>query len=237
VLASQFFPSEIFLATKIIGPEKGNALWIRNGIRCFDEKNIREALKGSLKRLQTDYIDLYQLHWPDRNVNIFGTRNFDYKNNEENLKNSEHITLEKTLQVLQKLQNEGLIKYFGISNETPWGVLEFQRLEREQNLPKMQTIQNNYSLLTRTFETALSEFTLNTGLGLLAYSPLAFGALVDTKRQFGRFDTYEDIGLRYRTKTVEKTKSGILATQRILSAEILQEIEKIHELHPNICPQ
>jgi len=192
---------KIFLATKVIGPEKGNAPWIRNGKRCFNEKNIREALQGSLERLQTDYIDLYQLHWPDRDVNHFGVRNFPYT---KNTYNPDAIEIEETLKILEKLQKEGHIKYFGISNETPWGVSEFQRLEREQNLPKIQTIQNNYSLLTRTFETALSEFSFNTGLGLLAYSPLAFGALVDTQRKNGRFDTYSEQSSRYRTNTVKK---------------------------------
>ena len=173
--------SEIFLATKVVGPGKGNAPWIRGGDTHFDEKNIRQALEGSLKRLQTNYIDLYQLHWPDRNVNVFGRRNFSYPENspEEQRKNSGNISLEETLGVLKKLQAEGLVKHFGISNETPWGVSECQRLEREKNLPKMETIQNNYSLLTRSYETALAEFSYNAGIGLLAYSPLAFGALVD----------------------------------------------------------
>ena len=177
--------SEIFIATKVVGPDRGNAPWIREGNAHFDEKNIREALHGSLKRLQTDYIDLYQLHWPDRKVNIFGVRNFDYPENSPQKESeiSGNISLEETLKVLQKLKNEGLIKHFGLSNETPWGVSECLRLEREKNLPKMETLQNNYSLLTRTFETALSEFTYNEGIGLLAYSPLAFGALVDKKKE------------------------------------------------------
>jgi len=269
--------NKIFLATKITGPERGNAPWIRGGKeRCFNEKNIREALQGSLDRLQTDYIDLYQLHWPNRDVNIFGTRNFSYTRNTNNIEITE---IQETLRILQKLQQEGLIKYFGISNETPWGVSEFQRLEREENLPKMQSIQNNYNLLTRTFETALSEFSFNTGLGLLAHSPLAFGALVDSQRKNGRFNTYTKSSLRYRTErvkkivekykalahshgltlpqlaisfvaskpfvnsviigpaTVEQTRDAILATQQVLPENILQEIDIIHEEHPNVCPQ
>jgi aryl-alcohol dehydrogenase-like predicted oxidoreductase len=194
--------NDIFLASKVVGPEKGNAPWIREGEACFDKKNIRKAIIGSLERLQTDYLDLYQLHWPNRKVNIFGVRNFPYPIHPE--KNPQEIPLEETLAVLQDLQKEGLVKHFGLSNETPWGVSECLRLEREKNLPKMVSIQNNYSLLTRTFETALSEFTYQENIGLLAYSPLAFGALVDTKRVDGRFDTYADIGIRYRAEKVQK---------------------------------
>ncbi len=273
--------SEIFLATKVIGPLKGNAPWVRPGRRHFNEESIREALQGSLKRLQTDYIDLYQLHWPERSVNHFGVRNFSYPeiSPAEHDEISGNISLEETLKVLQKLQKEGLIKEIGVSNETPWGVSECLRLAREKNLPKIQTIQNNYSLLTRTFETALSEFTYRENIPLLAYSPLAFGALVDKPRKGGRFDVYDDIGVRYRTAkvqkiiqkyrdlakrnnmtlpelaisfiasqpfvhsviigpaTAEQCQNGISACQKKLSPEILEAIEKIHEEHPNVCPQ
>ena len=193
---------KIIIATKVAGPDKGGLEYIRNGEARFDKKNIRLAIEGSLKRLQTDYIDLYQLHWPDRNVNKFGQRAFQLNENE----NSTPIL--KTLKVLEELKQEGKVLNFGISNETPWGTMEFLRIAREENLPRMISIQNNYSLLTRSFESSLAEISHRENIGLLAYSPLAYGVLggryLDGKKpEGGRFTKYPNFAFRYQKPHVE----------------------------------
>jgi len=193
--------NKIVLATKVAGPTRGMH-WIREGKTKFNEKYIREALGGSLKRLGTDSIDLYQLHWPDRNIQIFGGR---YFGQDEVL---EGTAIEETLTVLQKIQKEGKVKHFGLSNETPWGTMKFLRTAEENNLPRMITTQNNYSLLTRTYDMAMAEVSLAEDIGLLAYSPLAYGVLggkyLDGNiNAGGRFDKYPDFVPRYRVPEVE----------------------------------
>lgn len=195
--------SEIILATKIAGPMRiPGGDYIREGNSHFDKKNIQEACEQSLKRLKTDYIDLYQLHWPDRNVNSFGQRNWV-------LKEDEYTTpILETLQALQELQKEGKVRSFGISNETPWGAMEFLRIAREAGLPRMVTTQNNYSLITRSYETSMAEVSIREDLGLLAYSPLGFGVLggryLDgNKPKGGRFTEYPDFNPRYQSSKVE----------------------------------
>ncbi|MDH3324568.1 MAG: aldo/keto reductase, partial [Candidatus Peregrinibacteria bacterium] len=153
-------------------------------------------------RLQTDYIDLYQLHWPDRNVNTFGDRNFIAEENEQ------MTPIEETLEALQELKKEGKVRDFGISNESPWGTMEFLRLAKEKNLPRAVTVQNNYSLLTRTFETSMAEVSFRENIGLLAYSPLGYGVLggryLDgNKPEIGRLTKYPDFVPRYRIPQVE----------------------------------
>ena len=144
--------------------------WVRPDL-TFKKANIKKAIEGSLKRLKTDYIDLYQLHWPERNVNIFGQRNFKHDPNEAWEANFDLI-----LEALQELVKEGKVKEIGVSNETPYGMMRYKELARK-GLPQMQTIQNPYSLLNRTFEYGLSEICLRESVGLLAYSPLGFGIL------------------------------------------------------------
>lgn len=194
---------EIVLATKVVGNgRKGHSDWIRGGETRLNKKHIRQALTDSLQRLGTDYIDLYQLHWPDRNVNKFGQRGFIPFGMET------QTPIEETLQVLQEIQQEGLVKHFGISNETPWGTMEHIRLEKEKGYPKMVTVQNNYSLLTRTYDSSMAEISHREGIGLLAYSPLGYGALVEKQRKGGRFDTYPlsthpGFVDRYRTEKIQ----------------------------------
>jgi len=195
--------NKIILATKICGPMRSlGENYIREGKTKMDQKNIILALEGSLKRLQTDYIDLYQIHWPDRNVNKFGQRNYVPRNDQDS------VPIEETIRALQKMQKEGKIKHFGISNETPWGVMEYLRIARELNLPRPVSIQNNYSLLTRSFETSLAEISHRENIGLLAYSPLGYGVLGGRyldgqKPQNGRFSKYPYFVPRYRSKQVE----------------------------------
>lgn len=161
---------KFILATKICGP----GAWlphIRGAQTRFDRKNIEEALNGSLRRLQTDYIDLYQLHWPDRNTNFFGRLGYRHRDDEL-------ITpIEDTLAVLDDLVKAGKIRHIGVSNETPWGVMKFVQLAESRGWSRIASIQNPYSLLNRSFEVGLAEVAHREDVGLLAYSPLAFGML------------------------------------------------------------
>jgi aryl-alcohol dehydrogenase-like predicted oxidoreductase len=161
--------ADIVLATKIAGPSRMN--WIREGQNNFDRANLRAAVEASLIRLQTDYIDLYQLHWPSRNVPVFGQLYF----------NPQHerpcIAIEETLDALQTLVTEGKIRHIGVSNESAWGVSEFIYLSQTRGLPRIASIQNAYHLANRAFESGLDETCFRENVGLLAYSPLAFGQL------------------------------------------------------------
>ncbi len=161
---------QIILATKVAG----RADWlpyIRNGKNCFDRKNIEAAVNASLKRLQTDYIDLYQLHWPDRNTNYFGKLGFEFDPQDD------PIPIEETLRVLNDLVKSGKVRHIGLSNETPWGLMSFIHIARQLDYPPIQSIQNPYNLLNRSFEIGLSEVSHQENVGLLAYSPLGFGVL------------------------------------------------------------
>jgi aryl-alcohol dehydrogenase-like predicted oxidoreductase len=163
----------LLIATKAAGPARlpHNPKHIRGGVNHFDRKGLTEAINGNLERLQTDYIDLYQLHWPDRTVNIFGRLNYTHIEKEET------VPIEETLTVLADFVKQGKIRYIGVSNETPWGVAQFLRASEKLNLPKIVSIQNPYNLLNRTFEIALAEFAYRDQVKLLAYSPLGFGML------------------------------------------------------------
>jgi aryl-alcohol dehydrogenase-like predicted oxidoreductase len=159
---------KIILATKIAGPGDYTKHIRTTG---FSEESLFEAVEGSLKRLKTDYIDLYQLHWPERLTNTFGQRGFRYIENDKWNDNCE-----KVLESLKKLIDLGKIRQVGLSNENPWGLMKFLELSRK-NLPKMITIQNPYSLLNRLFEVGNAEICIRENTGLLAYSPLGFGVL------------------------------------------------------------
>ena len=160
---------KIILATKIAGP---GCSWIRGGKNSFNEKDIKEAIDGSLKRLQTDYIDLYQLHWPERSTNYFGKREFDVDKEEKSWNDFETILI-----ALQKFIKEGKIRYIGVSNETPYGLSKYLEISKNKNLPRMMSVQNPYSLVNRTYEIGMSEISIREKCGLLVYYPLASGAL------------------------------------------------------------
>ncbi|CAG9296079.1 NADP(H)-dependent aldo-keto reductase [Celerinatantimonas diazotrophica] len=159
---------KVILASKVAGPNRTNH--IRENMH-LDRRNIREAVHSSLERLQTDYLDLYQLHWPDRNANFFGKLGYKIDQDES------YTPIIETLEALGELVKEGKIRYIGVSNETAWGVSQYLRLAEKHELPRIVTIQNPYNLLNRSFETALAEFSHREGVELLAYSPLAFGML------------------------------------------------------------
>ena len=160
---------KIILASKVAGH---GCEWIRGGGNNFTEKKIGEAIDGSLKRLKTDYIDLYQLHWPERNTNYFGTR--DYKHDE---KESDWNNFESILQALDRYIKSGKIRHVGLSNETPYGLSRYLELSKNKNLPRMMSVQNPYSLVNRTYEIGMSEISIREKCGLLVYYPLAAGAL------------------------------------------------------------
>lgn len=161
---------KLIVSSKIVGPSPG-LLYIRNPIN-FSPQSIDEAIEGSLARLQTDYIDLYQLHWPERKTNRFGQLGYIYDKDEQWDDNFLEV-----IHSLNKFMKSGVIRFWGLSNETPWGVMRFLKLAEENGFPKPVTIQNPYSLLNRTYEIGLSEISMRERIGLLAYSPLGFGLL------------------------------------------------------------
>jgi aryl-alcohol dehydrogenase-like predicted oxidoreductase len=159
----------VVLASKVSGPGEW-VNYIRGGPR-LDRTHITEALGESLRRLNTDYLDLYQVHWPARPTNFFG--NLGYKHEED----PDATPIEETLEALDEFVRQGKVRHVGVSNETPWGVMEYLRLARERSLPRIVSIQNPYSLLNRSFEVGLAEMAIRERVGLMAYSPLGFGVL------------------------------------------------------------
>ena len=179
---------QVVLATKAAGPNPG-ITWVRGDKRNFDAANLRAAVDDSLRRLQTDYIDLYQLHWPSRNVPIFGANQFDPA------KERPSVAIDETLAALDELVKAGKIRHVGVSNESPWGVSEFVKQSEAKGLPRIATIQNLYNLTARAFETTLLDETcFREDVSLLAYSPLAFGQLtakyIDDANAPGRLNIF-----------------------------------------------
>ena len=170
---------KVILASKISGP---GLPWVRGGGQQYSEQNIKEAIENSLKRLQTDYIDLYQLHWPERKTNFFGRLGYNHQEDETHGFKGMWNDFEKILITLEKFIKQGKIRYVGLSNETPWGLSKFLEVSKLKTLPKMMSVQNPYNLLCRTYEIGLAEISIREKSGLLAYSPLAGGFLTGKYR-------------------------------------------------------
>ncbi|HDY7980785.1 NADP(H)-dependent aldo-keto reductase [Vibrio vulnificus] len=196
---------KVLIATKIAGPR--NVPYIRDNM-SLNRRHIHTAIDDSLTRLQTDYVDLYQLHWPQRQTNCFGQLNYPYPDAQE------EVTLIETLEALNELVKAGKVRYIGVSNETPWGVMTLLRLAEKHDLPRIVSIQNPYNLLNRSFEVGLSEISHYEGVQLLTYSPMAFGTLsgkyLDGARPKGARCTLFERFQRYFTpQGLEATKAYV----------------------------
>ena len=159
---------KVILASKVSGPMRE---YVRGGGNQYGKENITVALEESLKRLKTDYVDLYQLHWPERNTNMFGRLGYEHKDD------GQWNKFEDVLGNLKKFIDQGKVKHVGLSNETAWGAQKYLEISKDHNLPRMMSVQNPYNLLNRTYEVGLAEVSVREQIGLLAYSPLASGYL------------------------------------------------------------
>jgi aryl-alcohol dehydrogenase-like predicted oxidoreductase len=204
----------IILATKAAGPARQTERpsHIRGGLARHDRANLVAALDASLQRLRTDYVDLYQLHWPDRSTNYFGRLGYEHVENEDT------VPIRETLEALATLVEAGKVRYVGLSNETPWGVHEFLRQAELAGLPRVVSIQNPYNLLNRSFEVGLAEFALRENVGLLAYSPLAFGVLsgkyLNGQKPAGARITLFERFTRYKDEVAETAVAAYVAIAR-----------------------
>ena len=191
---------KIILATKVAGPADWLS-YIRHGKNRLDKSNIKQACEDSLKRLNIDYIDLYQIHWPNRSTNFFGSLSYTHNKDED------FIDPLETLEALNELKKEGKIREIGLSNETPWGAMKYLQYSQTHDLPRYVSIQNPYNFLNRTYEIGLAEISIREKVGLLAYSPLAFGVLSGKYRNGARPNncrlTLFDRFTRYTTQRAE----------------------------------
>lgn len=222
-LAQRGQRDRVILASKVAGPSD-DLTYMRGECNRFTRDHILNALENSLQRLQTEYLDLYQLHWPDRNTNFFGQLGYQHFEKET------ATPILETLEVLSEIQQSGKVRYFGLSNETPWGVMQFLQLAKEHNHPMMVSVQNPYNLLNRTFEIGLAEIAHREQQGLLAYSPLAFGTLTGKYLnqqkpanarltlfdRFSRYNNKEAVSATERYVTLAKLH-GISPTQMALA--------------------
>jgi len=219
---------KVILASKVCGPMRE---YVRGGGNQFGEKNITEALEGSLKRLKTDYIDLYQLHWPERKTNFFGKLGYEHD------ENNEWTRFEDILGCLKKFIEQGKIKHVGLSNETSWGLSKFLELSKEQNLPRILSVQNPYNLLNRTYEVGLAEISVREQAGLLAYSPLACGYLSGKYRENklpkdSRIERDGDFWTRYQKPNMNIAVDSYYKISKKYNLDMSQMSLKFIEIQP-----
>jgi aryl-alcohol dehydrogenase-like predicted oxidoreductase len=217
----------VILASKVAGPMRA---YLRGGGNNYGIEKMSQAINDSLKRLQTDYIDLYQLHWPERNTNMFGRLGYEHKENEWN-------KFEDVLGNLQKFIKEGKIREIGLSNETPWGVSKCLELSKEKGLPRMMSVQNPYSLLNRTYEVGLAEISIRDQIGLLAYSPLASGYLTGKYRnnqlpKNSRIERDGDFWTRYNKPNTTKAVDAYYEISKKYNLNFAQMSLKFCEIQP-----
>ena len=219
---------KVIIASKVCGPMRE---YVRGGGNQFGGKNITEALEGSLKRLKTDYIDLYQLHWPERKTNFFGQ--LGYEHNDD----GKWTQFEEILNSLKKFIDQGKIRYVGLSNETAWGLSKFLELSKTQDYPRMMSVQNAYNLLNRTYEVGLAEISIREKSGLLAYSPLAIGYLSGKYRnnqlpKDSRLERDKNFWTRYQKPNLNKAVDAYFEISKKYDLDMSQMSLKFIEIQP-----
>lgn len=210
---------DLVIASKITGPSRGFP-WIRAGATRFVREHLHDAVDGSLRRLGLDRIDLYQLHWPDRSTNFFGSLEYTHR------PDAPMTPPDEVLRGLEDLVTSGKVRHVGVSNETPWGVMRFLALSEQHGLPRISSIQNPYSLLNRSFEIGLAEIAHREDCGLLAYSPLAMGVL-SGKYEGGRTRPPEARLTKFARFTRYATQAGLDASERYVT------LARQHDLDPS----
>lgn len=214
----------VVLASKVAGPSRGMP-WVREG-EGLTAADIIRSCEGSLKRLQTDYIDLYQIHWPARPVPAFGNRYFDPEKT-----NPDQSSIEEQLRAMDRLVREGKIRYVGLSNETPYGVSEFIRIAQAENLPRVASIQNPFCLLNRSYENGLDEMCHHLDVSLLAYSPLGYGLLTGKYDESGTTGEQAPADARITLyESVRKQRWGRPAS--LDAARVYNALARRHQLTP-----
>ena len=218
----------VILASKVCGPMRE---YVRGGGNQFGTKNITEALEGSLKRLKTDYIDLYQLHWPERKTNFFGQLGYEHDDS------GEWTQFEDILGNLKKFIEQGKIRHVGLSNETAWGLSKFLELSKDKKFPRMLSVQNPYNLLNRTYEVGLAEISVREQSGLLAYSPLACGYLSGKYRnnqlpKNSRIERDGDFWTRYKKPNLDNAVDAYFEVSKKYKLDMSQMSLKFLEIQP-----